>query len=151
LTKLCGVVANREPPKLIMEKAELIERDPPAEYITFRICMKTRLEEIAQEAGIEPELLIWREPKDIRFEKLSPFVGISKAKDTRDEEVKQLVRIKEPSGSVSNLLEDTKSIIHHLAPLTMKIIRLYGVGINDEEAKQICEIVQRKMSEIGGM
>ena len=147
LAILCRAIKLRHPPKLIREVVDLRSlQDGSAseEYILFKRCMEKELEEIASKCQIGSEQLIWREAKDVGFEAMYPFVSISKAQDTQEEEIKQLVRVKDSSGKPMNLVEDRKSIIHYL-PLTLKVIRLYVVGTDKEKVKRIKSEVQRRL------
>ena len=148
LTVLCKVIKLRHPPRLIHEVIDLRSLQSGSaseEYILFKRCMEKELEEIASKYQIDPHYLIWRETKDVEFESLNPFTSISRARETREEEMRELVRIKEPSGSITNLIEDKKSIIHHLSQLTLKVIRLYAVGIDEEKIKQIKTEVKSRL------
>ena len=147
LAILCRAIKLRHPPKLIREVVDLRSlQDGSAseEYILFKRCMEKELEEIASKCQIDPEHLIWREAKDVGFEAMYPFVSISRAQDTQEEEIKQLVRVKDSSGKPVNLVEDRKSIIHYL-PLTLKVIRLYVVGADEEKVKEIKTEVQSRL------
>jgi hypothetical protein len=59
--------------------------------------------------------------------------------------MRELVRIKERSGSITNLIEDKKSIIHHLSQLTLKVSRLYAIGANEEKVKELQAELQRRL------
>lgn len=147
LTVLCRAIKLRKPPKMIREVVDLRSLQAGSaseEYILFKRCMEKELEEIASKCQIDPEHLIWREAKDVGFEAMYPFVSISKAQDTQEEEIKQLVRVKDSSGKPVNLVEDRKSIIHYL-PLTLKVIRLYVVGADEEKVKKIKTEVQSRL------
>ena len=61
-----------------------------------------------------------------------------------EEEIKQLIRVKDSSGKAINLVEDEKSIIHYL-PLTLKVIRLYAVGIDEKKAEEIRSEVKGRL------
>ncbi|MHC4586380.1 MAG: HD domain-containing protein [Planctomycetota bacterium] len=146
LTVLCRAIKLRKPPKMIREVVDLRSLQAGGaseEYILFKRCMEKELEEIASKCQIKSEQLIWREAKDVGFEAMYPFVSISKAQDTQEEEIKQLVRVKDSSGKPVNLVEDRKSIIHYL-PLTLKVIRLYVVGANEEKVKELQAELQRR-------
>ena len=147
LAILCRAIKLRHPPKLIREVVDLRSlQDGSAseEYILFKRCMEKELEEIASKCQIGSEQLIWREAKDVGFEAMYPFVSISRAQDTQEEEIKQLIRVKDSSGKPMNLVEDRKSIIHYL-PLTLKVIRLYVVGADEEKVKKIKTEVQSRL------
>ena len=148
LTVLCKSVKMRIPPKLVYEVVDLYDTqrsNPSPEYIKFHTCMEKELEEIASTCKVEAQCLIWRETKDVEFEALNPFTSISRAQDTREEEMSELVRIKEPSGEITNLVEDKKSIIHHLSQLALKVSRLYVVGVEESKAQEIREEVQKRL------
>jgi len=138
LTILCKAIKLRRPPRLIHEVVDLPSQDGrlSKEYVIFQRCMKKELNEIAEKSKIRSELLIWRETKDVGFEAMYPYVGISKVQDTQGEEIRQLIRVKDSSGKPINLVEDEKSIIHYL-PLTLKVIRLYAVGVDKKKAEEI--------------
>jgi hypothetical protein len=106
--------------------------------------MEKELSAIADECKIQPELLIWRETKDVGFESMYPYVGISKVQDIQEEERKQLIRVKDSSGKPVNLVEDEKSIIHNL-PLKLKVIRFYTVGVDNEKSEEIKAEVQSRL------
>jgi hypothetical protein len=106
--------------------------------------MKKELDEIAERSKIRSDLLIWRETKDVGFEAMYPYVGISKVQDTQEAEIKQLIRVKDSSGKPINLVEDEKSIIHYL-PLTLKVIRLYAVGVDKKKVEEIKVEVQGRL------
>jgi HD superfamily phosphohydrolase len=140
LTILCRAVRLRRPPKLIHEVVDLYDSQrshPTPEYVSFRRCMRRDLEQIGKKYGISEECLIWRETKDVEFEALNPFTSIARAGDIKDEEVHELVRIKESSGDITNLIEDRRSIIHHLSQLALKVIRLYAVGVDAKKAEEM--------------
>ena len=148
LTILCKVIKLRYPPKLIHEVVDLCPLQSGSaseEYILFNRCMEKELEQIASKCQIDPQYLIWRETKDVEFEASNPFTSISRARDTREEEMRELVRIKERSGSITNLIEDKKSIIHHLSQLTLKVSRLYAVGVDKEKVKEVRAEVKARL------
>jgi len=148
LTIFCKAVKLRHPPKLIHEVVDLYDSqksNPSSEYVSFRRCMDRELEEIASKCQIDPECLIWRETKDVEFEALNPFTSISRARDTKEEEMKELVRIKESSGKITNLIQDKKSVIYHLSQLTLKVIRLYAVETNEKKVEKIRTEVEDRL------
>ena len=145
LQVLCEVIKFRKPPKLIHEEIDLLEQKASEKYILFKHCMKQDLKDIADKCSINQENLIWREPKDVRFEALNPLVSVSRAKDTEEEELRQLVRIQESSGSITNLLTDPKSIIHYLSSRTLKMIRLYAVGVNKGQIEKLKGEVEKRL------
>lgn len=145
---LCKAVRLRRPPKLIHEVVELYDSQRShltPEYVSFRRCMERDLEEIAKKCEISKECLIWRETKDVEFEALNPFTSIGRARDIKDEEMRELVRIRESSGEITNLIEDKKSVIHHLSQLKLKVIRLYAAGVDAKKAEKIESEVQKRL------
>jgi HD superfamily phosphohydrolase len=148
LTILSKAVKLRRPPKLIHEVFELYDSQrshPSPKYELFRRCMERDLEQIADNCEIRKECLIWRETKDVEFEALNPFTSISRAPDMKDEEMRELVRIKESSGGITNLIEDEKSIIHYLSQLTLKVIRLYAVEGNASKLEKLKAEVKKRL------
>ena len=148
LTVLCQAVRLRHPPKLIYEVVDLSERKSDRvdrNYVLFKRCMEKDIGQIADKCQISPDCLIWRETKDVEFEAMNPFRPISSAPDSRGEEMKELVRIQEPSGKISNLLEDKKSIIHHLSQLQLKVIRLYAVESDKQKVEKIKAEVKSRL------
>jgi len=63
----------------------------------------------------------------------------------KDEEMRELVRIKESSGGITNLIEDEKSIIHYLSQLTLKVIRLYAVEGNASKLEKLKAEVKKRL------
>jgi len=129
LTILCKSARLRRPPKLVYEVVDLYrqEGNQSEDYHRFCWCMEEHLGDLARESDIDEARLIWRETKDVAFEALNPFMSISRAADTNEEELRELVRIRESSGEVVNLIEDSRSIVHHLSQLALKVVRLYAV------------------------
>ena len=107
--------------------------------------MQRDLEQIAEKCQICKECLIWRETKDVEFEAMNQFTSISRAPDMKDEEMRELVRIKESSGDITNLIEDKKSIIHYLSQLTLKVIRLYAVEGNASKLEKLKAEVRERL------
>jgi uncharacterized protein len=147
LTILSKCVRLRRPPKLVYEVVDLHAHDgnPSSEYVTFRHIMLRELDAIASDCGVHKDCLIWRETKDVEFEAMNPFTAISRARDMRDEEMRELVRIKGSSGEITNLVEDKRSVIHHLSKLKLKVIRLYAVGADVSTAKKMRSEVRKRL------
>lgn len=147
LTILAKSVRLRRPPKLVYEIVDLYAYDgnPSAEYVSFRHITLRDLEEIAERCGVHRDCLIWRETKDVEFEALNPFTSISRARDVKDEEMRELIRIKESSGEITNLVEDKRSVIHHLSKLKLKVIRLYAVGADMNTAEKVRSEVKGRL------
>jgi hypothetical protein len=147
LTVLSKCVRLRRPPKLVYEVVDLYAHDgnPSSEYVTFQHIMLREVDEIAGHCGVHKDCLIWRETKDVEFEAMNPFTSISRARDMRDEEMRELVRIKESSGRITNLVEDRRSVIHHLSKLKLKVIRLYAVGADESTVDNVRSEVQKRL------
>jgi len=148
LKTYCGAVRLRRPPKLVHEESNLKSRTShlPGEYVLFRKCMREQLSDIATKCKVDSWRLIWRETKDVRFEAIEPFVSLSGAHDAKAEEIRQLVRIKESPGEITNLVENPNSIISHLSPLTLKVIRLYGVGLSPTQLASLQREIKQRIS-----
>jgi HD superfamily phosphohydrolase len=150
LAILCKSVKFRNPPRLIHEVIDLYDAQrssPRSEYVSFRKSMTRELEEIANKCEVDIKRMIWRDTKDVKFEATSPFVSVSSVHDTEtEEEITELVRIKEPSsGKVVNLIQDKKSVIHHLSQLTLKVSRLYVVEPDPKKVLRIREEVESRL------
>ncbi len=137
---LCRALKQRVPPKLVHEIAVLRHRshDTAPEYSLF---VKDRAEKVGRlvsKFNIERSRWIWEDPKDVKFESLGPFVGLSEARDIKPDETAELIRVRERDGSVRPLVEDKHSIIHHLSQLHLRMSRLYVVGpVNEDELVKI--------------
>lgn len=138
LTILCRSVRLRRPAKLVHEVVDLYRKQGNQSKDYHRFCwyMEEHLSDLARESGIDEACLIWKETKDVEFEALNPFTGLSRAAETKEEEYEELVRIKE-SGTVVNLIEDRKSIVHHLSQLTLKVVRLYAVESSEDKLAKL--------------
>lgn len=127
LNVFCSKIKFRQPPKLVHEETELCASGSSERYTAFRLFLKNNLEQTLKECGYDnPAYFFWREPKDISFEPLNPFVSLSRLKDIRDEEIRELVKIND-NGNIVNLVEDKSSVISYLSPLKYKSIRLYTI------------------------
>ncbi len=142
----CRAIKHRHPPKLVHEVVDLQHRDggnPRKEYILFRTFLQNRLKECSKECEIEPQFLFWREPKDIHFEAVMPFVSLSQLKDLQEGELRELIRLIDSDGNIKNLIEEKSSIIYHLSQLQAKSIRLYAVNTADEQLKKLKEKIKK--------
>ncbi len=144
LNIFCRTIKHRCPPKLVYEVIDLQQRDrgdPSTEYTLFRQFLRQKLFEKANEFEITPELLYWREPKDIDFEAASPFIGISHLHEVKSEEMHGLVKLIDSDGKIINLVEEKNSIIHYLSQLQFKSIRLYAVGVGEDKLQRLRQAI----------
>jgi hypothetical protein len=142
LATLCKAVKFRKPPKLVYEISELKRDDdnPSRKYTILTSSWDSKVREFANEFEISEERWIFRDIKGPEFEKLHPFVSLAEAselKESKEQELRELVRVKEKSGEITNLLEDKSSILHYMSRLKPRLCRIYIVGIDDTKAGQI--------------
>lgn len=142
LATLCKAVKFRKPPKLVYEISELKRDDdnPSRKYTILTSSWASKVKEFASEFEISEERWIFRDIKGPEFEKLHPFVSLAEAgelKESKEQELRELVKVKERSGEITNLLEDKSSVLHYLSRLKPTLFRIYVVGIDDAKATQI--------------
>jgi HD superfamily phosphohydrolase len=127
---LCKALNKRKPPKLIHEVAVLSDRNHPTDpaYAVFTNDRAGKINTLKKKYDIEPWRVIWKDPKDLHFEGLGPFVQLSAASGVTPEETAELVRIKMRDGTIGNLVEDKTSIVYHLSRLKFQMSRVYVVG-----------------------
>ena len=147
LPLLCNAIRQRKPPQLIHEVVDLYysHNNPSRKYVEFERCMKKELDDIASKCHISTDCLIWRETKDVKFEALNPFTGLSKARDAKEEEIRELVRIQEKNGDITNLIENNKSIIYYLSQLILKVSRLYAVVSDSDKENGKVEKIRKEV------
>ena len=68
---------------------------------------------------------------------MGPFVALADAGDAIEEEKAEMIRVREADGKIRNLVEDPRSILHHLSKLRFRMSRLYVVGPVDNSPKKI--------------
>jgi methyl coenzyme M reductase beta subunit len=69
---------------------------------------------------------------------MGPFIALADAGDAVEEEMAEMIRVRESDGTVRNLVEDQRSILHHLSKLRFRMSRLYVVGpIDDAKLQEI--------------
>gem|GEM_PF-3906584 len=107
---------------------------PPESYSLFTNNRADKIRRLVAKHKIEASRWIWEDPKDIKFESLGPFVGISEASGITPDETAELIRVRYRDGSIRNLIEDKNSIVHHLSQLNYRMSRLYVVGPVEERA-----------------
>jgi len=142
LATLCEAVKLRKPPKLVYEIAELKRDDdnPSAQYTLLKRGWSGKVKQFVDEFNIPQEHWIFRDIKGPDFEKVNPFLSLAEARELKgsnEQEIRELVKLREQSGEIINLVEDTSSILHHLSRLKLMLCRLYAVGIDDTKAEQI--------------
>jgi HD superfamily phosphohydrolase len=144
LSILCKAVKLRKPPKLVYEVSELTWHDshPSPKYTILKQNWDTKIKEFAKDKEIEiPEdRWILSDIKGAKFEKLHPFMSLAEAsglKESKAQEIRELVKIKERTGKIRNLIEDESSVLHYLSRLRPTLCRIYVIGIDNQKA---CEI-----------
>jgi HD superfamily phosphohydrolase len=144
LSSLCNAVKLRKPPKLVYEISELKHDGKLSEKNTHKYPILTKyweekVEELARGFKIPKERWIFKDIKGPEFEKLHPFVSLAEARESRVGETRDLVKIKEGYGNPTPLLEDERSVLHHLSRLEPMLCRVYVIGIDKTKARQIEE------------
>jgi len=140
LTILCKAVKLRKAPKLVCEVAELKRNDdhPSPRYTIMAGSWGTKVKDFSKEFGISEDLWIFkRNIKVPKFEKMHPFLSLAEARAFPENEVSELVKIKERSGTIIHLLEDKRSILYYLSRLEPMFCRVYVVGIDRQKADEI--------------
>jgi len=152
LAALCSAVKLRKPPKLVYEISELTfnDRNPSEEYTVLRRGWSDKVKEFAKETRIPEERWIFRDIKGPEFEKLHPFVSLAEAKklyDSKEQVLRELVKVKKGSGEPTNLLEDDSSILHYMSRLKPRLCRIYVLGIDDVQASKISDKIEKWLSQ----
>ena len=150
LAALCKAVKLRKPPKLVCEISELAreEDNPTEEYTVLRRNWNTKVKEFSEDKEIEipVERWIFRDIKGPEFEKLHPFMSLAEAREFMESgslELRELVKVKERSGTITNLVEDKRSVLHYVSRLKPKLCRVYVLGIDDAKADLIREKIKK--------
>lgn len=130
LNHLCKALKERKPPKLVHQESVLLEAgQSDAGYALFTARRTERIKQLAQTHGIPIERWVWEDlPKDIRFESMGPSVMLAEATELDQDEMAEMIRVRTPDGKICRLVEDKKSILHHLSKLRYRTSRLYVVG-----------------------
>jgi hypothetical protein len=96
-----------------------------------------------KEIGVPEEFWFFKDIKGPEFEKLHPFMSLAEVRaiieDHSELELRELVKVKERTGTITNLVEDKSSILYLIGRLKPKLCRIYVLGINDAKANQIEE------------
>ena len=149
LAELCKAVKLRLPPKLVCEVSELVLDDghPSPRYTILRENWDSKVKEFVRDPdiGIPEERWIFKDIKGPEFEKVHPFMSLAEAVALTadpDPGLMELVRVKQRSGQVSNLLEDKSSVLHYVSRLKPKLCRVYVVGIDNAKANLIRARIQ---------
>ncbi len=158
LAALCRAVKLRKPPKLVYEISELTFNDsnPSGEYAVLRRGWSDKVKEFAKDAniGIPEDRWIFKDIKGPEFEKVHPFMSLAEAGklyDSKEQVLRELVKVKKRSGEITNLLADKSSVLHYMSRLKPKLCRVYVIGIDDTKARQITEKIDEwlRPSELG--
>lgn len=130
LIHLCKALKGRKPPKLIHQVGVLLEAgQTDAEYALFTKDRAGRLKHLALTHAIPIERWVWEDlPKDIRFESMGPSVMLAEATGLDEDEMAEMIRVRDTDGTICRLVEDKRSILHHLSKLRFRMSRLYVVG-----------------------
>jgi HD superfamily phosphohydrolase len=147
LADLCKAVKLRKPPKLVYEISELkhngkLSQKNAHKYPILTKYWEEKVEELIKEFKIPKERWIFKDIKGPEFEKLHPFVSLAEARESKVGETRDLVKIKERYGNPTPLLEDERSVLHHLSRLEPMLCRVYVLGIDDIKARQITEKIE---------
>lgn len=140
LIHLCKALKERKPPKLVHQVGVLLEADESdAEYALFTKDRANRLKQLAATHGIPIERWVWEDlPKDIRFESMGPSVMLADVTELDEDEMAEMIRVRDTDGTICRLVEDKRSILHHLSKLRFRMSRLYVVGpVEDEKLAAI--------------
>lgn len=142
LAVLCNAVKLRQPPKLVYEISKLtwIRDNPIREYTILNKNWDAKVKEFARDENIPEERWIYRDIKGSKFEKLHPFITLAEARELKEsepQEIRELVKIKERTGKVTNLIEYDGSVLHYISRLKPTLCRIYVVGIDNTKAAQI--------------
>jgi len=148
LADLCKVVKLRSPPKLVYEISELKRYDdnPSPEYTILTSSWKDKVQEFISEFEIPEERWFFRDIKGPEFEKLHPFMSLAEAREFMESEgpeLRELVKVKERSGKIKNLLEDKSSVLHYMSRLKPRLCRIYVLGIDDVKASKINDKIEK--------
>jgi HD superfamily phosphohydrolase len=144
LAALCKAVKMRKPPKLVYEVSELTWDDsPPCEkYVILKRDWETKAKEFAKDKKIKvpEEHWFFGEIKVPEFEKLHPFISLAEVRrlvDSESPELRELVKVKDRSGKITNLFEEKNSLLHYMSRLKPTLCRIYVLGIDDAKASEI--------------
>jgi len=147
LAVLCTAIKLRQPPKLVYEVSELTldGNNPSQEYTLLTTSFKDKVKELASETQIPEERWLFNDIKTPEFEKLHPFVSLAEAaafKDSGEQQLRELVKVKKSSGKIERLLMDKSSILHYMSRLKPRLYRVYVTAINDAKANEITAKIQ---------
>jgi len=144
LAALCTAVKLRQPPKLVYEVSELTlnGNNPSQEYTLLTTSFKDKVKTLAREAQVPEERWLFKDIKTPEFEKLHPFVSLAEAKETIEDQLRELVKVKQRSGKVESLLTDDSSVLHYMSRLTPRLYRVYVTAIDDAKANEITAKIQ---------
>ena len=147
LATLCKAVKLRQPPKLVYEVSELILKgnNPSQEYTLLTTSFKNKVKDLVSDTHIPEDHWIFKDIKTPEFEKLHPFVSLAEAaaiKDSGEQQLRELVKVKKKSGETKRLLEDKSSVLHFMSQLKPRLFRVYVTSVDDAKAKEIGDKIQ---------
>jgi HD superfamily phosphohydrolase len=142
LSMLCYSIKLRQPPKLVYEVSELTMKgnNPSQEYTLLTTSFKNKVKDLIRDTHISEERWIFKDIKTPEFEKLHPFVSLAEAaaiKDSGEQQLRELVKVKKKSGEIIRLLEDKSSVLHFMSQLKPKLFRVYVTSVDDAKAIDI--------------
>jgi len=149
LATLCKAVLFRKPPKLVYQISALKENNKLDAKTGEKYALLTRRQEslqkeLVKEFHVPKEQWFFRDIKGPLFEKLHPLVTLQQARQGQEEEaIRELVKVRKPSGEIVNLVEQERSILHYLSQLTPVLYRIYVVGIDNTKAPQVNKYIDK--------
>ncbi len=147
LAALCTAVKLRQPPKLVYEVSELTLNgdNPSPKYTLLTTSFKDKVKELAKKAQVSEERWLFNDIKTPEFEKLHPFVSLAEVgafKDSGEQQLRELVKVRKGSGEIEGLLTDKSSILYYMSRLTPRLYRVYVTGIDNAKANEITASIQ---------
>jgi len=149
LATLCQAIKYRKPPKLVYDFDDIVANDAvlkkhAKKHSISKNDWDIKVQEFVEEFQIPKDFWFFSNIKGPAFEKRHPFVGLAEAANVDPGEIRELVRIKEISGEINNLVTDKSSILHYLSRLKPTLFRIYVVGIDGKtKEKRIKEKINK--------
>jgi HD superfamily phosphohydrolase len=156
LAEFCKCVKFRHPPKLVYEISELTQdgNNPSEKCTIFKRGILSKIKDFTKDKDINiPEdYWLFADIKTATFGKIHPFMSLSEVKKLvesgeHDQVSRELVKLKDRSGNLINLIEDPGSIFNYLSRLNPSLCRLYVIGIDDSMANLIKNKIEAWLSE----